>query len=171
MPRPQQCRIQATSVTFSTAHSNAGSFTHWARPGIEPASSWMLLIFVPYAEPQQELPYLHFCSRRLSLDNRYYLITALSQIQWIYSQICRTSFCKMIHPTIHGSSGRAVNLRASSVLQQQKWTRNSEGSSGPFAVPHFLLYNYLSKHVGQEASTKAPPWNLKCNVRKEKFPL
>ena len=39
IPQPQQCRIQATSVTYTTAHGNAGSLIHWARPGIEPASS------------------------------------------------------------------------------------------------------------------------------------
>ena len=27
-PQPQQCRIQATSVTYTTAHSNARSLTH-----------------------------------------------------------------------------------------------------------------------------------------------
>ena len=46
MPQPQQRRIWAMSVTYTTAHSNAGSFTHGARPGIEPASSWMLVRFV-----------------------------------------------------------------------------------------------------------------------------
>ena len=34
------------SVTYSTAHSNAGSLTHWARPGIEPVSSWILVRFL-----------------------------------------------------------------------------------------------------------------------------
>ena len=36
---PQQYQIQATSATYATAYSNAGSLTHWARPGIKPASS------------------------------------------------------------------------------------------------------------------------------------
>ena len=31
-----------------TAHGNAGSLTHWARPGIEPATSWFLAGFVNY---------------------------------------------------------------------------------------------------------------------------
>ena len=53
--QPQQHQILAVSVTYSTAHSNAGSFTHWARPGIEAASSWILVGFVS-AVPQQELP-------------------------------------------------------------------------------------------------------------------
>ena len=30
-------------LTITTAHSNARSLTHWARPGIEPTSSWMLV--------------------------------------------------------------------------------------------------------------------------------
>ena len=31
------------SVTYTTTHSNAGSLTDWTRPGIKPASSWILL--------------------------------------------------------------------------------------------------------------------------------
>jgi len=46
MPEPQQRGIQATSATYPTAHSNAGSLTHWARPGIKPETSWFLVRFV-----------------------------------------------------------------------------------------------------------------------------
>ena len=46
MPQPQQYEIWATSMTYITAHSNAGSLTHWARPGIEPASLWILVRFI-----------------------------------------------------------------------------------------------------------------------------
>ena len=35
-PQPQQRQIWATSATYTTAHSNAKSLTHWVRPGIEP---------------------------------------------------------------------------------------------------------------------------------------
>ena len=45
-PQPLQHQIQAMSATYTTAHGNAGSSTHWARPGIEPASSWILVWFV-----------------------------------------------------------------------------------------------------------------------------
>ena len=31
------------SATYTTAHSNAGSLTHRARPGIKPTSSWVLV--------------------------------------------------------------------------------------------------------------------------------
>ena len=58
-PMPQQHRIQAESVTYTTAHSTAGSLTHWVRPGIKPASSWILIGFVS-AEPQRELPLVFF---------------------------------------------------------------------------------------------------------------
>ena len=44
--QPQQCWIWDMSVTYTTAQGNAGSFTHWARPGIEPASSWILVGFI-----------------------------------------------------------------------------------------------------------------------------
>ena len=39
-------RIQAEPATSTTAHGNVGSSTHWARPGIEPASSWMPVRFL-----------------------------------------------------------------------------------------------------------------------------
>ena len=42
------------------SHSNTGSLTHCASPGIKLVSSWMLVGFVT-AEPQWELPvHLHF---------------------------------------------------------------------------------------------------------------
>ena len=34
---------------YTIAHSNAGSLTHRARPGIEPTSSWMLVGFVNHS--------------------------------------------------------------------------------------------------------------------------
>ena len=39
----------------TTVHSNTRSLTHRVRPGIEPASSWILVEFVT-AEPRWELP-------------------------------------------------------------------------------------------------------------------
>ena len=39
MPQPLQHWIWATSVTYITACGDTGSLTHWARPGIKPASS------------------------------------------------------------------------------------------------------------------------------------
>ena len=52
---PEQCGIQAKSVIYTTAHSNAGSLTHWMMSGIEPASSWILIRLVT-CWPQWELP-------------------------------------------------------------------------------------------------------------------
>ena len=45
-PQPQQQGIQAVSSTYTTAHGNARSLSRWARPGIKPPSSWMLVGFV-----------------------------------------------------------------------------------------------------------------------------
>ena len=38
-PQPQQHQKRAASVTYTTACGNSGSLTHWAEPGMEPASS------------------------------------------------------------------------------------------------------------------------------------
>ena len=55
-PQPQQCQIRATSATNTTAPSNARSFPHQARPGIEPASSWILVRFFPTQPQRARLP-------------------------------------------------------------------------------------------------------------------
>ena len=55
-------RIRATSSTYTTVHGNAGSVTHWARPGIEPLSSWILIRFVTMKPRWELLPALHSCS-------------------------------------------------------------------------------------------------------------
>ena len=52
--QPQQCQIQAESVTCTTAHGNVGSLTPCARPRIEPVSSWILVRFFS-TEPRWEL--------------------------------------------------------------------------------------------------------------------
>ena len=41
-------QIQAASATYTTAHVNAGSLTYWARPGIGPATSRLLVRFINY---------------------------------------------------------------------------------------------------------------------------
>ena len=46
MPQPRQHWIRAASVTYAPACSNARSLTPRARPGMEPASSWILVGFL-----------------------------------------------------------------------------------------------------------------------------
>ena len=46
IPQPQQHWIWATSATYTAAWGNTRSLSHWATPGIEPGSSWMLVRFV-----------------------------------------------------------------------------------------------------------------------------
>ena len=56
-PQPQQYWIRAESMTYTSAHSNAGPLTHWMRPGIKLKSSW-ILVEVFAADPRHQLPYL-----------------------------------------------------------------------------------------------------------------
>ena len=53
-PSHSNTRSKPPSATYTTAHSNNRSLTHWARPGIKPASSWILVRFIS-TEPQWEL--------------------------------------------------------------------------------------------------------------------
>ena len=57
-PEPQQRQIQATCATYTTAHGNTGSLTHWGRPGIEPTTSCFLVRSVSTV-PLQELQWNH----------------------------------------------------------------------------------------------------------------
>ena len=52
--RATAMQIRATSATYTTAHGNVRSLTHWGRPGIEPAIPWFLVEFVS-AAPRREL--------------------------------------------------------------------------------------------------------------------
>ena len=61
--------------TYTTAHSNTRSLTHWSRPEIKPITSWFLVRFV-FAVPWRELLFhsflwlsnipLHVCTASLS---------------------------------------------------------------------------------------------------------
>ena len=76
MPQPQQHGVQVSSVTYTTAHSNTGSLTYWARPGIESVSSWVLVGLIT-AEPQWELIKLSILMKVCSLS---FLILV---VQWL----------------------------------------------------------------------------------------
>ena len=53
---PRYATATATQdSTYTAAHANAISLTHWARAGVKPTSSWMLVRFSS-AEPWWELP-------------------------------------------------------------------------------------------------------------------
>ena len=43
--------IRAAASSLYHSHSNAGSLTHWVRPGIEPISSWILVGFINRGAP------------------------------------------------------------------------------------------------------------------------
>ena len=64
-------RVLATSMTYTTAHGNARSLTHDGRPGIKPASSWILVSFFT-PEPWWELP-------GISLDAGFSTMTIMFQ--------------------------------------------------------------------------------------------
>ena len=67
----------ARSVTYATAHGNTRSLTHQLRPGIEPATSWILVSFIT-AEPRPGLLFYCFAllfhwSSSIKIDTRGFL--------------------------------------------------------------------------------------------------
>ena len=57
MSEPWQHRIWAASANYATAYSNDGSLTHWARPEIEPTSSWRLRWVLNLGRHEGNSPY------------------------------------------------------------------------------------------------------------------
>ena len=59
MPQPLQHQIRVTLASYTIAHSNTGSLTHWGWPGIEPAGSTMGTpnLFNPLKNPRC----MYFC--------------------------------------------------------------------------------------------------------------
>ena len=79
----------AVSVTYTTAHGNARSLTHWARPGIKPVSSLMVVRFIT-AEPRWEvLNYLFLIASSL-----YVLVP------YFFSKKSKYFICSFAHDTV-----------------------------------------------------------------------
>ena len=81
-PQPQQCWIWTMSGAYTTAHDNAGSLTHSARPWIELLSSWILVWFVT-KEPRWELPLLVLTNKSwvCGVRNRMWILVKKLQQQ------------------------------------------------------------------------------------------
>ena len=100
------------SVIYTKAQSNTGSLTHWARPGMEPASSWMLVRFAS-AEPRWELLgerqnlLMHLC---ICLGDSVDLKDCLLQCQAssVWEQNVRKSW---FHRNVYRAYGKRVKIQ------------------------------------------------------------
>ena len=97
-PKMDPSGIRAMSVTYNTAHGNARSLTHWAKPGMEPESSGILVSFFT-TEPWRELPSFWFlclipfsCLTELAnasntmlsnSDDKEYPVGVPAVVQWV----------------------------------------------------------------------------------------
>ena len=96
-PEPQHRQIWAASLTYTTAHSNVRSPTHWGRPGIEPASSWMLVGFIT-TEPWRELLVLCFLQNVfIIVDLQCCQFLLYNKITHLYIHICYFSHTIFYH--------------------------------------------------------------------------
>ena len=68
-------------LTYTAVQGNAGSLTHWVRPGIELESSWVLVNFLT-AEPQREL-HLFFFKWKLMFS--IYLLIVYNEVILVIS--------------------------------------------------------------------------------------
>ena len=89
--------FRGASATYTTAHSNAGSLTHWAKPGIEPSTSWFLVEFIS-AVPQWELLEFHINGMKHHILLYYFYCWVVFHFMiiphFVYSLTCwRTLSC------------------------------------------------------------------------------
>ena len=75
-----QIRATTASLHHRPAHRNAGSLIHWARSGIGPMSSWILVGFIS-AAPQQELPTVDFKILWFYYSLKHSIV-ALAEMRW-----------------------------------------------------------------------------------------
>ena len=56
-------KLELQVPAYTTAYGNTGSLTHWARPGMEPETSWFLVGFIS-AVPRWELLEIFKCTQK-----------------------------------------------------------------------------------------------------------
>ena len=64
-------------MTYTTAHSNTGSLTHRARPGIEPSTLWFLVGFVNHCATTGTPEYRSFVSLGRFIPKYFILFDAM----------------------------------------------------------------------------------------------
>ena len=87
-PEPQQCGIWAASSTYSIAHGNTRSSTHWARAGIEPATSWFLFRFVNHCATTGTPKALYSSQFLLHTSNSNADHYAISPTEMVWTVLC-----------------------------------------------------------------------------------
>ena len=88
-------QIKAAAASLHHSHSHARSLTHWAGPGIEPASSWILVKF-SYHWATTGTPYV--CLFKSSpLNSQYYYVSV--KLVLSFQHLCPYTliFCYVEH--------------------------------------------------------------------------
>ena len=156
MPQPQQRRIRAASVTYTTAHGNTGSPTQSARPGIEPASSQILVGFIS-AVPWWELQgWLRNCARVKGHDSKSYpeISFHLSPLYWKISEtLYLKSKINLLSSIIHVISWLSWwHQRRRHIL----W--NVESTNRYDLPENWLSLTDLSKHLNNRVTMISGDW-------------
>ena len=119
------------AVTYTTPPGNTGPLTHWARPGIEPASSWMLVRFI-FPEPRRELHNLCLEKGRndrepASLDRGSKLLVSGSSSNYLWKSHWGVNILKSRE--YHMDLGIGFSLEASGALSEgnilARWCESS----------------------------------------------
>ena len=132
-PQPQQHRIWAMSATCTIAHSNTRSLTHWARPGIEPVSSWILVRFVTLWATRGTLgiSFLNKCSIEVFLWQDFFCWSCYFNIHSDCPSGSLFKRCAYLFLFLHIKSFRSIG-------------RNQDSNSGVNFAVFLLTLNFSS---------------------------
>ena len=79
---------RAASRTYTAAHSNARFLTHWARPGIETTSSWILVSLLPLSHDENSRVGLFLSSLLCTMS-------VLFPVLWCLDYCSNIIFCEI----------------------------------------------------------------------------
>ena len=152
MPEPQQRQTQASSVTYTTAQGNAGSLTHWARPGIEATTSRFLVRFlsiVPWWELQEGKNLRQSWQGCGGIRNLIHCWWECKMVQPFWKTICQTVPQKVKHKVI---------------IWRRNFTPRYMLKRNENVCPHKNLYTYVHSsiiHGSKKWKKTKCPWMAK----------
>ena len=124
--------IGAAAASLHHSYSNTGSFTHWARPGIEPSSSWILVRFVSTAPQWEFLNYtlltgcdLEPSGAQTDLCGVKNLILFMHKVQ-LYMRLCAQLYIIPVVLKFHGECGLGEKESKTDPFGEWEWKKKFE---------------------------------------------
>ena len=147
------------SATYTTAHSNTRPLTHWERPGIEPASSWILVRFIS-SEPWREL---QVCGFYLSVTDLWVFSSQLSF--FFFPDLVDPHYTRLsINQSVHlGPLQASVLINYAFVMRRTASFASIDSSDSWRAILHGLWETVNKKPSSLISTSRMSLWDFSQN--------